>query len=153
MVSITIPLHYTTQENNQRFLVNFSALSPKLFLDFFEHVAFFITSGLPQICKIRNARILSGAFSRNTLIPCSEKTCPCKSLSLLVLGYLRRKFQTHWYLNMQETFQDYFCIYLTILHSKRFMNSFQSSEYSLQTDSKVCRHFLFYRFDINPELI
>jgi hypothetical protein len=34
----------------------------------------FITSGLSQICKIRNAWKLSSPFSRITLIPCSEKT-------------------------------------------------------------------------------
>jgi hypothetical protein len=34
----------------------------------------FITSGLCQICKIRNVWKLSSPFSRNTLIPSSEKS-------------------------------------------------------------------------------
>jgi hypothetical protein len=34
----------------------------------------FSTSGLSQICKIRNAWKLPSPFSRNTLITCSEKS-------------------------------------------------------------------------------
>jgi hypothetical protein len=34
----------------------------------------FSTSGLSKICKIRNVRKLPSPFSRNTLIPCSEKS-------------------------------------------------------------------------------
>jgi hypothetical protein len=41
----------------------------------------FSTSGLSQICKKRNVWKLSSPFSRNTLIPCSEK--PSWSLKTL----------------------------------------------------------------------
>jgi hypothetical protein len=34
----------------------------------------FSTSGLSQICKIRNVWMLPSPFSRNTLIPCSKTT-------------------------------------------------------------------------------
>jgi hypothetical protein len=40
-------------------------------ISFWKH---FSTSGLSQIWKIRNAWNFLGPISRNTLIPCSEKT-------------------------------------------------------------------------------
>jgi hypothetical protein len=115
---------FVCAEKNQRFLLNFGALSPNQFLDFSQHVRFlryssmnipetlkmpslsglvkkpqgilrnqsirgffdfkssfhnyfwnvFSTSGLSQICKIRNVWKLPSPFSWNTLILCSEKT-------------------------------------------------------------------------------
>jgi hypothetical protein len=84
----------------------------------------FSTSGLSQICKIRNAWKLPSPFSWNTLIPCSEKTSWSlktsfwkkklsnkfknghkkflprkisweKSLNFIVLAYLSKKSQNH----------------------------------------------------------
>jgi hypothetical protein len=66
----------------------------------------FSTFGLSQICKIRNVW-MSSPFSRNTLIPCSEKISwslkisfwsfllPCKSLNFMVLGYPSKESQNH----------------------------------------------------------
>jgi hypothetical protein len=100
----------------------------------------FSASGLSQICKIRNAWKLLYLCSRNTLIPCSEKTSwslktlfwkknypinskmvnknflhvrlPYKSVIPMVLGYSNKKSQ-----NMKN-FHDHFLIYWTIFLPK-----------------------------------
>jgi hypothetical protein len=80
------------------------------------------TSGLSQICKMRNVWKLPSSFSRNTLIRSSEKSsCSLKT--------------SFWKKNCPT-------------NSKMVMKILRS-EYSLGTELEVSRHFSFYRFETN----
>jgi hypothetical protein len=77
----------------------------------------FSTSGLSQIWKIINVRKLPSPFSRNTLIPCAEKSswslktsfwkknCPVNSKTVIQDFFNVRKsvnLRTSWFLDIQR---------------------------------------------------
>jgi hypothetical protein len=106
----------------------------------------FSTSGLSCILKIKNIRKLPSLFSRNTLIPSSERTfwslktsfcnqnCPinsktvmkifshekllCQSLNFLVLATPSKKSPKQWKPFRLKNFHDHFCNFWTIFLAK-----------------------------------
>jgi hypothetical protein len=144
------------------------------FQNFFFYL--FRTSGLSEICKIRNIWKLPSPFLRNTPILCSEKsswslkTSFWKKNCTKIQKWPWKFFRCNGFLSFENFCLDVLQPWSSEIYSEvfrrrnlslTFLNlldnwtnskkSFQSliSEYSLRTELEVSRHFLFYKFQTN----
>jgi hypothetical protein len=97
------------------------------------------TSGMSQICKIRNICRLPSPFSRNTLIPCSDKS----SLSLKT-SFWKKNYPT----NSKIEFIGQFFFQNNVFKHKEYFSE-HAIRVFLEKSLKTFRHLLFYRFETN----